>query len=107
MQGYPFRQEITQGNRMNTDTIGGRIRARRLILRLTQEQLAKRLDIERPRVANWEGDRNRPDYELAMPLANALHTTPGWLWFGEGGVSPEGSGLTEELVIRVKLQKAA
>lgn len=45
---------------------------RRLELKLTQEDLAKRLHVTRAAVSNWEQGRNHPDITLLVKLSDAL-----------------------------------
>lgn len=44
--------------------ISERFKKERLKLKLTQEQLAKKLKISRSNVANWENDQNNPSVDM-------------------------------------------
>ena len=41
--------------------------------KLTQEQFAERLNITRQAVSNWENDRNLPDIEMLILIAQNFH----------------------------------
>lgn len=56
-------------------TIGESIRYHRKRLKLTQAQLAERLDVTVQAVSKWENDVGMPDISMAVPLAEALGTT--------------------------------
>ncbi len=47
----------------------------RLLRNLTQEQLAKRLNISAQAISKWETSETYPDGALLVPLANALDTS--------------------------------
>lgn len=55
-------------------TIGEKIASLRKQQNLTQEQLAKGLDISVPAVSKWEHGINMPDISLLAPIARMLHT---------------------------------
>lgn len=52
--------------------IGNEIKTRRNELGLTQEELAKKLNVSRTAVSNWEQQRNYPDIELLVSLSDEL-----------------------------------
>lgn len=52
--------------------IGPQIRERRLELNMTQDMLAKELNVSRSAVANWEIGRNYPDIQMIVQLSNVL-----------------------------------
>jgi transcriptional regulator with XRE-family HTH domain len=64
------------------DSLGKRIRERRTALRLTQEQVAKRLNLVKQSVSHWEGDRFLPSAGELAPLAKLLETTTDYLLSG-------------------------
>ena len=41
--------------------------------KLTQEQFAEKLNITRQAVSNWENDRNLPDIEMLILIAQNFH----------------------------------
>ncbi|MEM9990064.1 MAG: helix-turn-helix transcriptional regulator, partial [Pseudomonadota bacterium] len=64
-------------------TIGQRIRAARKELTLSQEELADRLGVTQPTVANWESDAHNPRQLMLAKLSEALDVSLGWLAGGE------------------------
>jgi len=61
-----------------------RIRARRKELKLTQDSLAKLVQVNRVTVTGWESGDYKPGGENLQALAAALNCTPNWLLVGEG-----------------------
>lgn len=56
--------------------IGGRIRRYRKAKGLTQEQLAKEINVTKSRISNWEQGINRPDVERIGDICRALNVSP-------------------------------
>jgi transcriptional regulator with XRE-family HTH domain len=57
-------------------TLGARIRDARIVLGLSQEELAKKLCIKRVvNISRWENDHNKPSYDMLCKLEVALLTT--------------------------------
>ncbi len=54
--------------------IGTQIKRRRQELNMTQEMLAKELNVGRTTVSNWESGRNYPDLQLIVSISNTLDT---------------------------------
>lgn len=52
--------------------IGERIKEARLNTKMTQDDLAKELNVSRSTVANWESGRNNPDVESLIRIADIL-----------------------------------
>ncbi|MFW7363201.1 helix-turn-helix domain-containing protein [Vagococcus fluvialis] len=52
--------------------IGKEIKVRRTELNLTQEDLAKKLNVSRTAISNWEQQRNYPDMELLVTISDEL-----------------------------------
>lgn len=52
--------------------IGERIKEARLNTKMTQDDLAKKLNVSRSTVANWESGRNNPDVESLIKIADIL-----------------------------------
>lgn len=52
--------------------IGERIKEARLNTKMTQDDLAKELNVSRSTVANWESCRNNPDVESLIKIADIL-----------------------------------
>lgn len=53
--------------------IGTQIKMRRQELNMTQEMLAKELNVGRTTVSNWESGRNYPDLQLIVSISNVLN----------------------------------
>ena len=77
------------------ETIGQRIRARRVALKMTQRELSAATGYSHAIVSQWENDLSKPKNTLLV--AKALRTSMEWLLTGEGSeddlnvtVSPEG-----------------
>lgn len=49
------------------------IKRRRTELNITQEELAKRLNVTRAAISNWEVGRNYPDIQLLVKLSDELN----------------------------------
>ena len=64
-------------------TIGQRIRASRRAVGLNQTDLAERLGVTQPTVANWEAGVHDPRQLMLAKLAEALSVSLGWLAGGE------------------------
>lgn len=56
-------------------TLGERIRARRMALRMSQELLAERVGVSRQAVTKWEKDQSAPSSENLYRIAAVLDTT--------------------------------
>ena len=64
-------------------SIGSRIRLARKKLGLNQADLAKRLGVSQPTVANWESAVHDPRQLMLARIAEALEVKVGWLSGGE------------------------
>ena len=65
------------------ETLGQRIRAQRIRLGMTQEELAEATFIPKPTISNYENDRIDIKSSVIAELANALETDPNYLIMGE------------------------
>lgn len=65
-----------------TETYGSRLRHCRKAAGLTQDDLAKKIDMTRSSIANMEADRQRPLVVDAERIAEILGVDPAWLAFG-------------------------
>lgn len=63
--------------------IGKYIASRRKELRISQKDLAEKLNVTAGAVSQWEHGRTMPDISMYPKIADALNTTVGAL-FGEG-----------------------
>ena len=60
---------------MNQEKIGKFIKERRKTKNLTQEELAKKLNVTDRAVGNWEKGRRMPDYSILKDLCTSLDIT--------------------------------
>ena len=65
--------------------------------KLTQEQFAKKLNITRQAVSNWENNRNLPDIEMLILIAQNFHISLDELILG-GNDMDEVNVMTDKLV---------
>jgi len=72
---------------------GDRIRQARRAMRLSQEELAGRMDVTQPLVSQWEHGRKALSADQLKTLAEILGVTPGWLLYG-GTLTEHETGTT-------------
>ncbi|MEM0985302.1 MAG: helix-turn-helix transcriptional regulator [Pseudomonadota bacterium] len=65
--------------------VGERIRRRRVLLGLTQDQLADALGISYQQIQKYETGANRVSAGRLFKIAETLDTTAGWFFDGIGG----------------------
>ena len=65
------------------ETLGQRIRAQRIRLGMTQEELAEATFIPKPTISNYENDRIDIKSSVIAELAKALETDPNYLIMGK------------------------
>ena len=65
------------------ETLGQRIRAQRIRMGWTQEELAERTLIPKPTLSSYENDRVDIKSSVIAELADALGTDPNYLILGE------------------------
>jgi transcriptional regulator with XRE-family HTH domain len=58
------------------ETIGDHIKKRRMDLRLTQKELAKRLGVDKTTIQSWEKRRVRPSLVKIMKITEFLGCDP-------------------------------
>ncbi len=63
---------------------GERIKEKRLEKEWSQDELAKRLDVNRTTIAKWESGDNNLKQSMVKKVADVLGCTPGWLVGYEG-----------------------
>ena len=56
--------------------IGARIRKYRESRKISQKELAAKLDVTNSVISNWEQGLNRPDADMLAKLCNALEVSP-------------------------------
>lgn len=71
------------------------IKTLRIKNNLTQEQFGTRLNVTRQAVSNWENDRNLPDLEMLILIADVFHLSLDELILGGTHVN---NNLTEKLI---------
>lgn len=87
-------------------TTGDRIRLSRIKLRMTQEELAERVGVQKSAVAKYENGRvTNLKRDMIHKLARVLDVSPSWLMgFSESDVSVEfgeaSVEMTEDLAVR-------
>ncbi|WP_199620990.1 helix-turn-helix domain-containing protein [Paenibacillus alkalitolerans] len=77
------------------NTCGERISALREKQKLTQEELAGRLDISRASLSHYEKNRRVPDYETLRKIADFFHVTVDYLIGREQTESSVADGIKE------------
>lgn len=88
------------------ETLGTRLKALRTQHGMSQEDLAKMLDVSRISVVNWEQDSSRP--KRLYEIAKIFHVTPEYLLHGEVNqqpVAPEEDGLRISRQERIMLER--
>ena len=73
---------------------GEQIRQIRQKEQLTQAQLAEKLHVTRQAVSNWENNKNLPDLEMIILIAQTFHVTLDWLILGGENMNQ----MTEKLI---------
>lgn len=56
-----------------------RLRQARIDASITQEQLAKAMNVSKSTISMWENGNRMPSVSVLLPLAEALKTTPAYL----------------------------
>jgi len=74
-----FRQELDMSTRKRTVHIGGRIRSKRMELKLTQEMLGELLGISRGQVSNIESRGDSLSVKRLVLICDTLGTNPNYL----------------------------
>ena len=59
--------------------LGDRIRERRVLMKMTQAELAKKLGLGHTTISCWEKGSSKPYVDTIDRLAEVLGTTPGYL----------------------------
>lgn len=72
-----FRNLVHKGFKLNPETLGEHLLARRLLLKLTQEQAARRLNTVRESYERWERDEVAPIASYWPRLIGFLEQYPG------------------------------
>lgn len=64
-------------------SLGERIRARRLLLNYSQEELAKKVGVDQAAISYYEKDFKTPTLMVAKRICDALEVTVDWLLTGK------------------------
>ena len=88
-------------------SLGQRIRKRRQILKLTQQQLAKALDLTPQHVSALEQDKRTPSLTSLAKLADELGVTVDYLVTGkEGGITDTIPAIKADKKLKLEVKKA-
>lgn len=92
------------------NTVGRRIAQLRKEQGLTQEELARVMDVSSQAVSKWENDISCPDISLLPQLATTLHTTIDYILSGKTDevrcVPADKRKDPNDLTLRIKMQSA-
>lgn len=61
------------------ETLGNRLKAKRKVMKMTQEELSKLLNINRVTYQGYESDKHKPDIDTLAKLADILETSTDYL----------------------------
>lgn len=84
---------------INLVEMGNRIAARRKHLKISQNQLAEKIDISNKHLSNIERGREKPSFDVLVCLCNELRVTPDYLLMG----SMHPHGVSQNLVDSLSL----
>ena len=73
------RKEEKMNISIKEETLGQRIRAQRIRLGMTQEELAERLYVKKSTISYYETDKKEMRASCLAEIAKALYTTPDYL----------------------------
>ena len=80
---FPFFRFARKEEKMNTfikeETLGQRIRAQRIRMGMTQEELAEALFVEKSTISYYENDKKEMRASGLAEMARVLQTTPNYL----------------------------
>ena len=86
--------------------IGDRIKQLRLDAKMTQPELAKKLDVTRSAVATYENNSRQPSFQILIRLAHIFNVSTDYLLLGNDNNLLDVEGLTgEQRAIIVSLIK--
>lgn len=83
-------------------TFGEKLRAARKAKKLTQRELASRIEAAHNSISNWENNQNHPDPDMIQRLCWALEVTPNYFFLPstdcaqDGAQADEASGASSE-----------
>lgn len=76
--------------------IGDRIKQLRLDAKMTQPELAKKLDVTRSAVATYENNSRQPSFQILIRLAHIFNVSTDYLLLGNDNNLLDVEGLTGE-----------
>lgn len=76
--------------------LGEEIKSFRLARHMTQEQLARKLDVTKQAVSNWENSNIQPSVDMVMKIAALFHTSTDYLLGLSDTRKIDAAGLTNE-----------
>lgn len=82
--------------------IGEMIKKRRLYLKMTQEELANKINVSRSTISNWEIGRNYPDIKMILSLSNHLNISLDYLLKGDEIIVDK---ITQDTIVRKEQSK--
>ena len=86
--------------------IGDRIKQLRTDAKMTQPELAAKLEVARSAVATYENNTRQPSFHILVRIAEIFHVSTDYLLLGSRDDSLDASGLTiEQKAILVNLIK--
>ena len=80
-----------------------RIRQLRQALSMSQVDLAKRLNVTKQSVSNWENDNIQPSIEMLVKLSAVFSVSTDYLLGLDSSEHLDVSGLPEEVVVHLRL----
>ena len=89
--------------------LGNRLRKYRKENGFTQEQLAKRINVTKNRVSNWEQGINRPDADILANICRVLKVSPSQLLdvhLSEDEFTDREINLIKAYRLKINMQKA-
>ena len=84
-------------------TLSENIRLLRIQCGLNQVELAKKLNVSKQCVSNWENDNVLPSITMLLQLADFFHTTTDFLLGRESGETMSMEGLTSEEKTHIRM----
>ena len=76
-------------------TFGEKLRAARKAKKLTQRDLASRIDAAHNSISNWENNQNHPDPDMIQRLCWALEVTPNYFFLPSTDSAQDGAEASE------------
>src|SRR5262245_40707388 len=89
------------------EQIGARLRAARLSVVMTQDELAQALGVDRSTVAKWETGQRGMTVENLIRAAAILETSPQYLLVEQAGKKPAARTLSEVIIEQQAVQTIA